>query len=150
MAIRTASHGFAVKGELPEGLGQWATFDDDVLGGNYHGHYQDADGGDISVVAAQAKHPILAGIEPAAWHAAGELYQTSPVADDATILLEGSIAGHPKEPVAWVRAHNRARVFYTSLGHQNDFKNPKFRSLLVNALFWAVQRTPPEGKPGEK
>jgi putative heme-binding domain-containing protein len=139
VALRTASHGFAVKGELPEGLGQWATFDDDVLGGNYHGHYEDADGGDISVVAANAKHPILAGIEPSAWHAAGELYQTSPIADDATVLLEGAIGGNPKEPVAWIRAHHRARVFYTSLGHPDHFAQPQFRTLLANAVDWAIR-----------
>ena len=32
----------------------------------------------------------------------------------------------------------RARVFYTSLGHPDDFKNAEFRRLLANGIAWAM------------
>ena len=32
----------------------------------------------------------------------------------------------------------RARVFYTSLGHPDDFKNAEFRRLLANAIAWGM------------
>jgi type 1 glutamine amidotransferase len=60
-------------------------------------------------------------------------------ADDATVLLTGTIPAHT-HPVAWARTHNGGRVFYTSLGHPEDFKIAGFLRLLVNALAWATKR----------
>jgi type 1 glutamine amidotransferase len=31
-------------------------------------------------------------------------------------------------------------VFFTSLGHPDDFKNAEFRRLLVNGIGWALGR----------
>jgi type 1 glutamine amidotransferase len=42
--------------------------------------------------------------------------------------------------VAWVRLHRGGRVFYTSLGHPDDFRQPSFLRLLVNAIFWTTRR----------
>jgi len=42
-------------------------------------------------------------------------------------------SGH-SEPVAWVRQHNGGRMFYTSLGVQEDFACESFRRLLMNAI----------------
>jgi len=40
-------------------------------------------------------------------------------------------------------AHGR-RVFYTSLGSPDDFKQPFFRRLLLNGILWALdQQIPP-------
>ena len=36
------------------------------------------------------------------------------------------------EPVAWVREKDGRRVFYTSLGHPDDFKDENFMRLLTN------------------
>jgi type 1 glutamine amidotransferase len=45
------------------------------------------------------------------------------------------------EPLTWVRekAQGRGKVFYTGLGHPDDFKLPAFRQLMVNAIHWAVK-----------
>ena len=56
----------------------------------------------------------------------GSLYKNTGLAADAEVLLTGSIPGHT-EPIAWTRVHNGGRVFYTSLGHPEDFKNANFR-----------------------
>jgi len=118
----------------------WLALDKEVLGGNYQGHYPE---GPVTKVAIrdQAKgHPILAGVELS--QSVGSLYKNTGLAADSEVLLTGSIPGH-SEPIAWTRTHNGGRVFYTSLGHPQDFKNSGFRRLLANALFWTANRTPP-------
>ena len=45
------------------------------------------------------------------------------------------------EPVTWTRTHAGGRVFYTSLGHQEDFEEPSFLRLLANAVLWCGGRT---------
>jgi type 1 glutamine amidotransferase len=34
----------------------------------------------------------------------------------------------------------KSRVFYTSLGHVDDFKNPQFVRLLGNAVLWTLYK----------
>jgi type 1 glutamine amidotransferase len=81
----------------------------------------------------------LRGIEREAFVAGGSLYQVSPLNPKAEVLLTGSVAGHPAEPIAWtfIRADG-GRSFYTSLGAPADFEHPAFRQLLHNALLWGV------------
>ena len=81
----------------------------------------------------------------AAFKSNGSLYKNPAVASDVTVLLQGTI---PKqdEPVAWVRERGNQRVFYTSLGHPDDFRDPNFVRLLVNALAWAARTELTPGK----
>jgi type 1 glutamine amidotransferase len=37
----------------------------------------------------------------------------------------------------------KSRIFYTSLGHPDDFQNPTFRKLLLHGLCWALEIAPP-------
>ena len=71
---------------------------------------------------------------------AGSLYKVSPLENGTTPLLMGAIPGATPEPVAWTHMYGskQARVFYTSLGHPDDFKNAEFRRLLVNGVEWAI------------
>jgi type 1 glutamine amidotransferase len=124
IGLRTASHAFA---NYPE-------FDHDILGGGYKGHYTNSQA-EVALVAGQARHPVLAGITP---FTSRKLYKNPTLADGVTVLLEGSIPGH-REPVAWAREHQGRRVFYTSLGTQEDFKEESFRRLLLNAIFWTTR-----------
>jgi type 1 glutamine amidotransferase len=39
-----------------------------------------------------------------------------------------------------------SRVFFTSLGHVDDFQTPRFETVLVNALFWAMDRPVPQAR----
>ena len=61
---------------------------------------------------------------------------------DVTVLLTGSIPDHT-EPIAWVRERKLGdktqRVFYTSLGHPDDFKEESFLRLMGNGLAWTLQ-----------
>ena len=51
-----------------------------------------------------------------------------------------SSADAEPEPVAWVNTDEGGRVFYTTLGHWEDFKLEPFRRLLRNAVCWATGR----------
>ena len=67
----------------------------------------------------------------------GSLYRNTPIADDATLLLTGT-TDEATEPVAWTRMNAGGRVFYTSLGHQDDFRDDRFLRLLTNGVLWAA------------
>ncbi len=148
VALRTSSHAFVLRpGSPPTTKQQWPEFDKEVLGGNYHGHTgKQFPPPEIWVAPEAAEHPILAGVEPKTWRSGGSLYLVSPIDPKATVLVWGQTGPH-KEPVAWVRTYRGGRVFYTSLGHPDDFDHsPQFVRLLVQAVFWAMDRTPPSAK----
>ncbi len=143
VALRTSCHAFDIKRPSPHGMEQWTAFDHEVLGGNYHDHYMNP-GEPVTVAAApNASHsPILAGVPLAGWSSHGTLYKVSPVASDAAVLLLGTYQKHT-EPVAWTHTYHGGRVFFTTLGHPDDFDSPSFRRLLVNAVFWAMDKPAP-------
>jgi len=66
--------------------------------------------------------------------------------------LIGSIDGQPPEPIAWTNlaGDKKARVFFTSLGHEGDFQNAAFRKLLVNGIFWTLENPYPFGENIDK
>lgn len=126
VGIRTASHGFQ----------NWLEFDKLVLGGDYKGHFGQNIECDITVEPKAKDHPVLKGVEP--FKTKGGLYKNPMVSDDVTVLLRGKIP-EGSEPVAWVREKDGRRVFYTSLGTLDDFKDPNFQKLVVNGLAWATK-----------
>jgi nicotinamidase-related amidase/type 1 glutamine amidotransferase len=145
LGIRTASHAFAPR---PSDAGKgaaWATFDPDVLGGNYTGHHGNGPNTTLSAASGVGTHALLTGVDLPQLTGHGSLYKVSPLKETATPLLTGSIPGQPAEPVAWLNTFgdNKARVFYTSLGHPDDFANAAFRRLLLNAVLTLVDRPLP-------
>ena len=141
VALRTTSHGFSLsKGEPPERLAAWPEFDQQVLGGNYNGDHGNKTGIDVAFSEGVAGHPILAGIQPGGFSAFASLYRTGPLATTAAPLLMGRAKGiEQPEPVAWTHQRpNGGRIFYTSLGHKDDFDVRTFQLLLRNAVYWAA------------
>jgi len=140
VGIRTANHAFCLrKGEPKAGLDQWKEFDAEVIGGSYTNHY--GNGPKTTVKAVTSSHPILKGVRTEALIAAGSLYKVAPLASSTTPLLMGSIPGEEPEPIAWTnRTRHGGKVFYTSMGHVQDFKLLEFNRLLKNAIDWAVSR----------
>ncbi len=150
VALRTSSHG----------LQNWLEFDKEVLGGNYSGHYDgspETRGMDARqtrypvgqptgptlearIVKGQESHPILAGI--ADFRSRYSLYKTSPVAENARVLITGQIPDQKTEPLVWIRDHKGGRVVYIGLGGLQDWENATFRRLVTNAVFWAGRRGP--------
>jgi type 1 glutamine amidotransferase len=142
VGIRTASHAFDAKGKLADGHAVWPKFDPEVLGGNYSGHHGAGPPTTVKAAEGAEQHPILTGVQtPFLSH--GSLYKVSPLATSTTPLLIGSLSSQAQEPVAWVNQHGKARVFYTSLGHPEDFQDAQFRRLLANALLWALEKPIP-------
>ncbi len=145
VALRTCSHAFVVEAgkDAPPGTDQWPEFDHEVLGGNYHSYEKTVRKADIRIVPEAAGNPILAGVAPPEWKCTFPLYFVSPLAADAKVLLMGAVDGKT-EPVAWTHRYKNSRVFYSSLGCEDDFEAvPQFRTMLVNAIFWAMDRPAP-------
>jgi hypothetical protein len=84
-------------------------------------------------------HAILTDLPREPFKQGGSLYRASPLKPGADVLLLGAVEGQPEEPVAWTfQRADGGRSFYTSLGHVDDFTNPAFVRLLLNAVHWAV------------
>jgi hypothetical protein len=96
----------------------------------------------VTTGPAGKTHRILTGVSVNNLSSAGSLYKVSPLEKDTTVLLVGTIPNQPAEPIAWTHSYgpNQARVFYTSLGHPDDFKNTEFRRLLSNGIAWALAK----------
>lgn len=142
VGLRTASHAFSLRrGTVPEGHASWPEFDAKVLGGNYTGH-ADKNAEEPTLVWVHdgaREHPILHGVCTDKFQTASWLYLVSPLASTATPLMFGAAPGEDVHPVAWTNTSvYGGPVFYTSLGHPDDFANPNFRRLLVNGVVWAL------------
>jgi len=146
VGIRTASHAFSLRGDQapPPKHASWTTFDAKVLGGNYQGHHGNSPPTPLAVAKQAGTHAILAGVDVTQLQRTGSLYQVSPLAPKTVPLLIGSVEGEDPEPVAWTHTYQGGRVFYTSLGHVGEFKQPAFRRFLANAIFWGLDRPVPE------
>ena len=147
VALRTSSHAFALRrGTPPEGHADWPAFDEEVLGGRYELHYDNREGTDVFVRPEAGVHPILADVKHPSFHSDGTLYRSRGLGDSAHVLMDGraTVGGEVvEEPVAWTHTYRGSKVFYTSLGHPSDFEQAPFRQMLVNAIFWAMDETPP-------
>lgn len=149
IGLRTASHAFDARGKGPKDHTEWPMFDSKVLGGNYHGHYGRGPTTTVTLVNGADRHPILAGVRMP-FTSISSLYQVSPLTKSTRMLLIGTIPNKEPEPVAWTNRYRESRVFYTSLGNVDDFKNPQFRRLLINAVFWAIDKPVPKAKATTK
>jgi type 1 glutamine amidotransferase len=143
IGLRTASHAFDTRGKAPEGHVEWSKFDAEVLGGNYHGHYGRGPVTTVTAATGSKGHPVLAGIRTP-FASISSLYEVRPLSRSTKRLLTGTIPNKESEPVAWTNTYKKSRVFYTSLGHPDDFKKPQFRRLLINAVFWAMNKPVPK------
>jgi type 1 glutamine amidotransferase len=135
VALRTTSHGFwNDKGWFPR-----------YFGGHYKTHTGRPPGLFTVAPAAVANHPILRGVPKLDFFEDGP-YLSQPLADTATPLLLGKGGDMPAEPIAYTNKYTEnSRIFYTSMGTPEDFERPAFKSLIVNAIFWALGQEIPQG-----
>ncbi len=146
VGVRTASHAFASSqgAGIPEGHAAWPEFDPEILGGNYQGHHNNKSRRGPKTflwgLPRAAKHPILDSVPAEERITRSWLYKVLPLADRATPLMMGRVEERqPHEPVAWTNTGKYGnRVFYTSLGHPDEFEEEGFRRLLLNGILWAV------------
>ncbi|GEP44599.1 ThuA domain-containing protein [Brevifollis gellanilyticus] len=143
LGIRTASHAFALRPKdklIDDKHANWQEFDPEVLGGSYTNHHKGEDKTICTLAPGAEDHEILKGITLTELIGNGTLYKNTPLAKTATPLLIGTIPNQPAEPIAWTHRFGpkQAKVFYTSLGHADDFKEPAFRKLMLNGIAWAL------------
>jgi nicotinamidase-related amidase/type 1 glutamine amidotransferase len=158
VGIRTACHAWCTRDEkqnqaaIAAGKGVWPEFDPEVIGGHYSNHHGNGPKTTTELAKGAAGHPILLGVQGHKLIGNGSLYVVRPLVETAQPLLVGSIFGKEPEPVAWTNlaGPKKARVFNTTLGHEEDFRNPAFLKLLVNGLFWALEDPYPKGQDIDK
>ena len=127
VGVRTASHSFQ----------NWLEFDREVLGGNYNMHWDHGPRARVRFEPGSEGHPVMEGLSE--FSSAGSLYRNTGLSTDVSLLMSASNGEHD-EPVTWTRSQAGGRVFYTSLGHQEDFGDPNYLRLLANAVLWCGGR----------
>ncbi len=159
MGFRTSTHAFNFpKGHASEA---WNAFGERAFGSPPgwgkagHTHYGHKSTTDVTVIAEAAKHPILTGV-PSAFHAASWLYRVRPdyPPQDATPLLMGKSVNPDKaaidNPVAWTWKNKaNAKVFFTTLGHPEDFQQEGVQRLTINAIHWLLGKPVPKKWKGK-
>jgi len=150
MGFRTSTHAFNYPAGHP--LEKWNAFGEFALGAppgwgkGGHTHYGHNSTTDVSVIPAQAKHPVLTGV-PNNFHAASWLYHVLPhyPVKGSTWLLMGKSVNPDKaaieNPVAWTwKTAAGGKVFMTTLGHPADFNEEGFQRLVINAVQWTLDK----------
>ena len=152
--FRTTSHAFNYpKGHELEAWNPWAAEAFGAppgWGADGHTHFGHLASTDVEVTAAA--HPILAGVA-GPFHVRSWLYRVRPKwpPADATVLLTGKAVNPNKpaeeNPVAWTWTNRYGgRVFFTTLGHPEDFAVEPVQRLVVNAIHWCLGLEPPRWK----
>ena len=135
VGIRTASHAFQTYLEL----------DKVYFGGSYDGHDKSFQT-KMHISEGQSTHPILKGLPLLDWVRHDKPYYNNENASDTITLLNGS-ANNKTHPMAWTRLKGQQRIFYTSMGLQEDFKDERFIGLLNNAMKWVTDNKIEYKKP---
>ena len=144
VGIRTANHAFHLRGKpAPQGHALWEEWDAEVIGGHYTNHHGKNKKTWFLFEPTAKGHPILNGLQAAEEvPSGGSLYKVLPLAKTTQLLAVGRAAGvEEKEPVAWInKPATGNRVFFTTLGHVDEFEKPEFRIMLLNAIHWALKQ----------
>ncbi|MEW6356754.1 MAG: ThuA domain-containing protein [Planctomycetota bacterium] len=153
MGFRTTSHSFKYPDDHP--LKHWNAWAAEAFGappgwGNGHTHYGHESTTDVAIMSEGKGHPVMKGVA-GPFHVRSWLYHVMPMSPPAgaTPLLKGH-AINPRipaedNPVAWVwKNKHGGRVFFTTLGHPEDFKEEPVVRLVVNAIHWCLDLPVPD------
>jgi type 1 glutamine amidotransferase len=160
MGFRTSTHGF----NYPKGspLEAYNAFAERAFGAppgwggkSQHTHYGHNASTDVSIIPTASKHPILKGVNPN-FHVRSWLYRVLPdyPVKGTDWLLMGKAVNPDKsavdQPVAWTWTNAyKGRVFFTTMGHPEDFSVESFQRLVVNAIHWELGMKVPNKWPGK-
>lgn len=160
MGFRTSTHSFNYPKTDPlvayNGFAERAFGAPPGWGGpSQHTHYGHNASTDATVIAEKAKHPILTGVDPA-FHVRSWLYRVLPdyPAKGTEWLLMGKAVNPDKtavdQPIAWTWENQyKGKVFFTTMGHPEDFSVESFQRLVVNAVHWELGLKVPQTWAGK-
>ncbi|HTV01964.1 MAG TPA: ThuA domain-containing protein [Luteitalea sp.] len=103
----------------------------------------------ITVKALAPANPIMKGV-PASWTTINEeLYEIIETFPGMTPLAEAhSTEVNKTSPVIWTNQAGKARVFVTSLGHNNEMmSDPVYLGLVSRGLLWTAGKLNDDGTP---
>ena len=156
VGFRTALRAFEY--ELDDPLAaKWNAFGPDVLGAAWVRDYS-ADTGTAASVARESSSPILKGLARS-FDVRSWMVHVSPKypPKEAEILATGRPTfpdgrwgdDATVNPVAWTLANpwGGGRVFTTTMGHPEDFKDENFLRLVVGGVHWALDLPNPRSSP---
>ena len=145
LGIRTSSHAFCLRKKQPEPeFAAWPEFDSQVWGGNYSGHTKNGTVYQLKPNKSAKSDVVLRDVDLTKINGHMSLYLNAPLAKTAEPLVQGfpSEDETQLQPVVWRNTRaNGGLSIYTSLGHVDDFKQPEFQKLLLNAIKQLVGRT---------
>lgn len=157
--FRTATHAFKYGGGNPLDK-EWPQKVFGLPWIKHHGHENSTDAG---ISEKNATHPALRGVKP--FHARSWLYHANTLLENATPLMIGrAVKGaqpggeHFSDPhvCAWTNEYKgekgTSRVFFTTMGHPEDFQQESMRKLSLNGILWALGRDkdiPAEGSKAD-
>jgi type 1 glutamine amidotransferase len=149
MGFRTTTHAFNYPAGHPNAdwnaFGEWAFNSPPGWGKEGHTHYGHTSTTDVSIIGEKAKHPILTGVTPN-FKTKSWLYHVVPKypsLGSEWLLMGKSINSerpNPAEnPVAWIGKNKYgAKVFFTTMGHPEDFSEEALQRLTINAIHWQL------------
>ena len=132
---------------------QWTEFGD-ILGATGASHREPTEKATINV--EDPTHPLMLAFDGKPFEYVDEFYRLAPpysrdkvrvllsIDPAATDMMQGRCFGQCLRddndyPVAWVRQHGKARVFYTSLGHNPDvFWDPRMLTMFLAGIQYAL------------
>jgi type 1 glutamine amidotransferase len=157
VALRTSTHPFHYVKHLDSPYAKYDYASKDPAGGygrmvvgetwvrHWGRHQQEATQG--VVAAGMEDHPILRGVKDV--FGESDVYEITTLSGDSRPVLMGQVLSgmepssapnmaKKQMPVAWVKTFNGARVFGSTMGHADDFKNEGFRRMTINSCYWAL------------
>ena len=149
MGFRTTTHAFNYSEKDP--LFNYNAFPEKAFGAPpgwggpaKHSHYGHQSSTDASIIPSKANHPILKGVQPS-FHVRSWLYRVLPdyPVEGADWLMMGKAVDADKsaveQPIAWTWENSyKARVFFTTMGHPEDFSVEPFQRVVINAIHWEL------------
>ena len=115
------------------------------FGGAHRGSVTEEGKSTVTVIPEQIQHPIMRDLGSLNFATDKAISIPGPLNKSATPLLMGKRATSPAFPVAWTyKSRKNMKVFYTSLGSAEDFKNKTFQKMVYNAVQWCFsnEKTP--------
>jgi type 1 glutamine amidotransferase len=95
------------------------------------------------------ENPIVKDL-PREWGpGSDELYNIEQPRATMTPLLQGwSIESEKHHPIAWTNTYGKARVFVTTMGHNNEtMQMPEYLDMVTRGLLWTLGKLEADGSP---